>query len=135
MKAGVAKALEQIKRAFQAHEILVAESACGGAYVIIEGVQIGDPFEQATSWVGLFLTNACPDADTYPFYVRADLSRKDKAALTSPLHKDHSWPPSAPGMPTREAVMISRRQNNKSCWGRETPLIKLQTVLKWLRTR
>lgn len=132
MKAGVEKALTAIREAYVGKSILVSESSCGGAYVIIEDVPLGLPYAQDTTWVGFFLTNACPDADTYPFYVRGDLKRSDGAALKLPLHIDRTWPEGVADMPVRKAVMVSRRQNNSACIGRETPLIKLLTVLKWM---
>ena len=132
MKAGVEKALAAIRTAFAGKTILVSESPCGGAYVIIEDVPLGLPYEQDTTWIGFFLSSACPDADTYPFYVRSDLKRADGVALKVPLHINHTWPSNVAGMPARSAVMVSRRQNNTACLGRETPVIKLLTVLKWM---
>ncbi|MNY52457.1 hypothetical protein D3C86_1881290 [compost metagenome] len=103
---------------------------------MIEDVPLGPPFAQATTWVGFFLSNACPEDDTYPFHVRADLSFVDGRQLMSPLHRDHSFPPGgAPGVPTRPAVMVSRRQRNQSCWKQETPLLKLLAVFKWMSQR
>lgn len=134
MKAGVLKAIEQIKRHFADHDVRVAPAPCGGAYVVVEDVALGPPYAQASSWVGCFLTSACPEADTYPFYVRGDLARGDGSPLRTPLHVNHTWPNDAPGITPRGAVMVSRKQKNQSCWGRETPLIKMQTVLKWMRT-
>jgi hypothetical protein len=136
MKAGVEKAVGELRKAFAGHLMQVAESPCGGAYVLIEDVPLGGPFAQAMTWVGFFLTNACPEADTYPFYVRPDLSRTDGAALKAPpLHGGHRWPPGVPAMPERQAVMVSRRQKNQTCWGRESPLAKLQAVLKWMQNQ
>lgn len=132
MKAGVETAIAQIRRYFHDHAILVAPSPCGGAYVVVEDVALGAPYRQATTWIGFFLTNACPEADTYPFFVRSDLSRIDGAALQTPLHRDHKFAENMAGITMRPAVMVSRRQKNQACWGRETPLIKLQTVLRWM---
>jgi hypothetical protein len=132
MRAGVEKAVGELRKAFAGYPMQVAESPCGGAYVLIEDVPLGAPFVQATTWVGFFLTNACPEADTYPFYVCPDLSRTDGAALKSPLHTGHRWPTGVQAMAERPAVMVSRRQKNEACWGRESPLAKLQAVLKWM---
>ena len=133
MKAGVQQAVEELRKAFAGHTLQVVESPCGGAYVLIEAVKLGAPFAQADTWVGFFLTSACPEADTYPFFVRSDLSRLDGVALKTPLHTGRKWPESdVKGLTAREAVMVSRRQNNQACWGRETPLTKLQAVMKWM---
>jgi hypothetical protein len=135
MRAGVEKAVGELRKAFAGHPMQVVESPCGGAYVVIDDVALGGPFAQATTWVGCFLTNACPEADTYPFYVRDDLRRIDGVELKPPLHTGHQWPPGVQGMSERSAVMVSRRQKNEACWGRESPLAKLQAVLKWMTER
>lgn len=132
MKPEVEKAVAAIRDYYMALPIEVFESACGGAYVLIQELPLGLPYAQATTWVGFFITNACPFADTYPFYVRPDLSRKDGVALKPPMHVNNSWAPSLPDFPARPAVMVSRRQNHAHCLGRETPLLKLQTVITWM---
>ena len=132
MKPEVEKAVTAIRNHYADRHIDVFESQCGGAYVLIHDLPLGAPYAQSTTWVGFFITNACPFADTYPFYVRADLSRLDGAALRAPLHVNHSWAPAIDGFAARPAVMVSRRQNHAHCLGRETPLIKLQTVIAWM---
>jgi hypothetical protein len=133
MKEEVAKAVQAIRTHFATLRVDVIESPCGGAWVLIHDAPLGPPYAQETTWIGFFITNACPYADTYPFYVRADLSRQDGTALKVPLHANRQWefgPP--PSTTSRAAVMVSRVQRNAQCLGRETPLIKLQTVLKWM---
>lgn len=131
MKAGVSKAVGEVRAYFAGLPVIVLPSPCGGAFVIVEDVPLGPPYAQDTTWLGFFLSNACPEDDTYPFYVRGDLSRIDQAALKTPLHADRVWPEVA-GFNPRAAVMVSRRQNNRSCWTLESPLLKLRTVLKWM---
>lgn len=132
MKTEVAKAVADIRAHFSSLRVEVFESPCGGAYVLIHDVPLGPPYAQATTWVGFFITNACPIADTYPFYVRPDLSRLDGVAIKVPLHANNTWAPHLPGLAARTAVMVSRRQNHAHCLGRETPLMKLQTVIAWM---
>ncbi len=132
MKPQVEIAVAAIRDHYATLRMEVFESPCGGAYVLIHGIPLGSPYAQATTWIGFFITNACPFADTYPFYVRHDLSRQDRAALKLPLHVNNSWAPQLPGFAARPAVMVSRRQNHTHCWGRETPLLKLQTVIAWM---
>ena len=133
LKAGVRRALEELRATFSGLRVDVLPSACGGAFVRVEDVPLGAPFRQATTWIGFFLSSACPDDDVYPLYLRGDLSRSDQAALTSPLHINQQWP-AVEGMDTRAAVMVSRRQNNQSCWSIETPSLKLRTVIRWLKS-
>ena len=52
--------------------------------------------------------------------------------LKVPLHVNRQWVFGPPNMPSQPAVMVSRRQNHRHCLGHETPLIKLQTVIKWM---
>jgi hypothetical protein len=132
MKAEVAKAVAAIRAHYASLRVGVFESPCGGAYVLIDEMPLGPPYAQAQTWVGFFITNACPAADTYPFYVTEGLSRIDGTALKPPIHTGQKWAPELPNFVARPAVMVSRRQNQARALGRETPLIKLQTVIAWM---
>ena len=132
LKAGVAKAIEGLRNHFPEHQIEVAPTDDGGAFVVIEGVELGAPYLQRDTWVGFYLSTACPDDDTYPFYVRGDLSRLDGAEVKPPLHLNHTFPPAESTLLKRASVMVSRRQKNQSSWAHETPLLKLLTVIKWM---
>ncbi|MGN6683566.1 MAG: hypothetical protein ACTHKD_06095 [Devosia sp.] len=132
LKAGVAKAIEGFRNHFPTNRIEVNATPDGAAFVIIEELPLGPPYKQATTWIGFFLSTACPDDDTYPFYVRGDLSRVDGTELKSPLHKDRVFPDGDAPIPKRPAVMVSRRQKNQSSFPHETPLLKLLTVTKWM---
>lgn len=136
MKAGVEAAVGALRDHFSPSPVHVFPSACGGGHVVIEDVPLGPPFAQATSWVGFFLSSACPEDDTYPFFFRHDLSLADGRALMLPIHVGSSYPAGgAVGVPVRPAVMVSRRQRNTACWVQETPLLKLLAVLKWMSQR
>jgi len=136
MKAEVEKAIAEIKMAFQGLLCEVFPSPCGGAHVLLHEVPLGPPYVQVTTWVAFFISNACPYADVYPFWIRSDLERIDKQEIVAPIHtSNQNWAPDLPNFPARKAVMISRRQNQANSIGRETPLLKLLTVLKWLKSR
>jgi hypothetical protein len=132
MKKEVEKAIEEIRQFYHPQVVEVFESSCGGAHVLIQDIPLGPPYAQASTWIAFFITNACPYADTYPFYVRPDLSRLDGTAPKVPIHLGNNWSPGVAGVPARPAVMVSRRQNHSHCIGKESPLLKLQTVIKWL---
>lgn len=134
LKAGVVATLETIRNHFPGHVITTRTTATGGAHVIIEDVPLGPPYNQATTWVGFHLSDACPYDDTYPFYVRADLSRIDGAPLKCPpLHSTGQvFPADNSTTDTRAAVMVSRRQRNQASFAFESPLSKLIKVLKWM---
>ncbi|CDX12284.1 conserved hypothetical protein [Mesorhizobium plurifarium] len=133
LKTGVAKAIEGLRNHFRQNRFEIAEKPDGSAFVIIDDVPLGPPYRQENSWIGFYLSTACPDDDTYPFFVRGDLERLDGQPLKTPLHRDQVFP-SETGTPIerRSAVMVSRRQNNRSSWVHETPLLKLLTVIEWM---
>jgi hypothetical protein len=135
LKSGVATAIEELRANFAQFPIEIGEIPCGGAHVVISDVPLGKPFAQDSTWVGFFLSSACPDDDTYPFFVREDLSFLDGRLLSVPFHGAQVFPLENPSMPPRPAVMVSRRQSNQACWSSETPLLKLLKVLKWMSER
>jgi hypothetical protein len=132
LKIGVVNAINTIRAHFAGHDVIVMPTGDGGANVIVEGVPLGAPYRQETTWIGFLLSNACPDDDTYPFYVTGELSRIDGVALASPLHPGNQFPPNAVPDEARAAVMVSRRQRNQSSFPYESPLRKLLTVLEWM---
>lgn len=136
MRAGVTAAIAELREQFAQLPLHVYPSPCGGAHVLIDEIPLGKPFAQETTWVGFFLSNACPEDDTYPFWVRSDLSFADGRALSPPIHGANHFPSAdTPGLPQRPAVMISRRQRNQSVWIQESPLLKLLSVMKWMTER
>ena len=130
---GVQAAVAELRAHFGADLVLFYPSACGGGDVLVDRAPLGPPYKQSETWVGFFLTSACPDADTYPMYVRPDLSRIDGAPLQRPIHIDHFWKAQSLSRPKRPAVMISRRQKNPLSIGRETPLMKVLLVMDWMK--
>ena len=139
MNAEVQLAIDEIRDQFPDLTIIVAPDRSGGACVILENVPVGEAFAQASSWIGFHITHACPYADTYPHFGRADLARRDGQALPEGITPGHSWPQPDVGadtsvMPARPAVQISRRSNRRDAAG-ETPNLKLLKVLQWLKSR
>lgn len=133
-KAGVAATLEAIRNHFVGLQVTARATATGGAHVIIEDVPLGPPYAQAKTWIGFHLSDACPYDDSYPFYVTANLSRIDGAALRCPpLHAGQAFPADGSTTDTRSAVMVSRRQRDQASFAFESPLLKLIKVLKWMK--
>ncbi|MFZ5676734.1 MAG: hypothetical protein ACOZAM_27555 [Pseudomonadota bacterium] len=140
MTPEVEEAVEEVRTHFPNAAVQVAPDKDGGACVIVDGVDLGTPYEQADTWVGFHITQACPYADVYPHFVRVDLSRIDKKPLGEGLSTGQTFP--QPGvvegdeMKSRSAVQISRRSNKRDPNSDlETPLLKLLKVLRWLRSR
>lgn len=140
MSPEVVAAVEEIKAHFPASQVSIGADAQGGACVIVEDIQLGLPYTQDSTWFGFHITHACPYADVYPHFVRGDLARADGASLGQGLSSGHQFPQPAVvpdgSLPSRSAVQISRRSNNRMSGSTlETPLIKLMKVLQWLRSR
>jgi hypothetical protein len=132
LKVGVTRAIEGLRKHFATTTVDVWPSANGAAFVIVADVPLGPPYAQESTWVGFFLSTACPDDDVYPFYVRGDLSRLDGTPLKTPLHINRAFPEVSSDVPVRSAVMVSRRQNNPASLVYESPTLKLITVLQWM---
>jgi hypothetical protein len=122
----VSDAIEEIRGAFADSSVEVREDGEGGAWVIVEGVPLGGPYQQPTTWVGFRVTFTYPYADVYPHFVRGDLQRIDGTPLgeaTSPTT-----------FLDRAAIQLSRRSNRRDP-AIETALLKLVKVMEWLRSR
>lgn len=125
MHAPVASAVAQVQRAFHEHPVTAIDDGLGGAFVVIESMNLGPAFVPGTSWVGFQIPAMYPRADVYPHFVRPDLARADGGPLTAPLNPGNQMP----GF-NRPAVMVSRRSNR---WdpARDTAALKLQRILTW----
>lgn len=132
LKVGVATAIDGLRKHFSTKTVQVWPTPDGAAFVIVEDVPLGPPYVQASTWVGFWLSTACPDDDVYPFYVRGDLTRLDGTPLKTPLHINRTFPEVTSDVPTRTAVMVSRRQNNSASLIFESPTLKLITVINWM---
>ena len=122
----VRKAIDEIVAGFPTARVKADPCGNGGAYVVVQDVQLAKIYEQAETWVGFHITYQYPFADVYPHFVRPDLRRADGdslgMAMTSGAFRGHP------------AIQLSRRSNH---WNpaRDTALLKLQKVLRWLNNR
>ncbi len=57
----VAAAVEEVRAAFPALEVIAQEDGEGGAYVIIESVPLGGPYAAPTTWIGFRITYRAAD--------------------------------------------------------------------------
>lgn len=126
IKPEVQKAIGEVKAAFPDNTVSVAEDSEGGAFVIVDGIDPGEIYEQRETWIGFRITFQYPCADVYPHFVRQDLSRKDKKPLGEAT--------STSSFRDQPAIQLSRRSNHLDP-KRDTALVKLHKVLHWLRTR
>ena len=121
------RAIAEIREAYPETTVTVREDGDGGAYVIVEEVDLGFVYRERATWIGFHITFQYPYSDTYPHYVRGDLSRADGRGLGDGMSQNHNFE----GKP---AVQISRRSNHLDPQT-ETALLKLQKVLAWLASR
>lgn len=125
MKPDVQGAIRQIAGAFPATRLQATEDGSGGAYVILEEVPLGEPYQQAASWIGFQITHTYPYADVYPHFVRHDLSRRDGKPLGAGL--------TIASFRNRPAIQVSRRSSRLNP-AVDTALLKLCKVLRWLKS-
>lgn len=120
-------ALNQIGEAFTGCRLDSADDGQGGALVTLCDVPLdAGPFQQSDTWVGFQITHTYPYADTYPHFVRHDLSRRDGRALGEGI--------SISSFRNQPAVQVSRRSNRHDPTT-DTALLKLCKVLRWLKSR
>jgi Prokaryotic E2 family E len=122
----VTRAFEEISTNFRASKQIIREDGEGGAYVILEDIPLGEPYEQSETWVGFRITFQYPYADVYPHFVRGDLRRIDGKPLGEAM--------SQTTFEGRPAIQLSRR-SNKLNPAVDTGTLKLLKVLEWLKSR
>ena len=103
----------------------------GGAWIEIPEVEVGELYARSTSLLICLLPFALPAADVYLIFFDRTLTRTDGSALGEGFAPTElSWP----GEPEPRAVtQVSRR--TRGDFALQTPLIKIEKVLEWVRTR
>lgn len=122
----VQEAIAQIAAAFPGCEIEKVDDGEGGAFVTVKDVPIDGLYMQSKSWFGFRITHTYPYADIYPHFVRHDLARKDGKPLGEAT--------SVGTFRGQPAVQLSRKANRHDA-ATDTALLKLEKVLKWLKSR
>ena len=137
MKPEVTKAVEELERGAPGTGIRSEEDGNGGAYVIVDGVDIGSSFEPATSWIGFHITWSYPDADVYPHFIDPGLRYVGTGEAPN-QYPDGSLPTSMtrgatmPGFQLA-AIQVSRRSTRRNAES-DSALGKLLRVVHFLRT-
>ena len=125
MTPTVAAALEGLKKAFpNASVTVLREDGNGGAFVAVDGVDLGTKFSPARTWFGAQLPSSLPYADIYPLFMGADVRRADGVALTGPL-SGLTWE-------GRQAIQVSRRNNRMV--GGQSAVAKFVEVSDFVRS-
>jgi hypothetical protein len=102
MKVEVSTGLDELKKQFGSSSFNVREDGKGGAYVIMEPVNLGPRYRPETTWVGFHVPPQYPYADIYPVFIGAEVSRADKVQFAAPVTRGHTFE-------GRAAIQVSRR--------------------------
>lgn len=130
MKEEVSRAIEQVRAQFPNSSVNVKEDDQGGAYLLVDPVDLGQTYTEATrlTWIGFHVSFQYPFADVYPHHVRNDLTRRDGRPLGEGMGQSRFE-----GF-GRDSIQLSRRSNNRDS-NLETALHKLLKVIQWARTQ
>ena len=125
MKQEVANAIEELKGEFPSSDLSVREDGDGGAYVIVEDVEIGSRYSPSSTWFGGHIPALYPYADIYPLFIADNVRRLDGVAFE---------PPITPGAQflDRPALQVSRRNNHTQNFP-QTAVAKIVKVLHFLK--
>jgi len=123
MHPEVQSGIDELKRQFGS-EITCAEDGQGGAYVIVERVQLGPTFSPSETWMGAHIPPQYPYADIYPVFIGGDVRRTNGVALQAPITLGATFQ-------ARQAIQISRKNNAIGDLG-QTALGKFLKVLDFL---
>jgi hypothetical protein len=138
MKPDVEKAVQELIEGTPG-TVRYEDDGDGGAYVLVEGIDISERFAPRLAWIGFHITWPYPDADVYPHFIDASV-RYVGDGPTPNQHPDGDLPAAmsranfvAPGFDL-PAIQVSRRSNRRNAQT-DTALDKLLRVVDFLRTR
>lgn len=138
MKPGVEKAVEELIDGAPG-TVQFKEDGDGGAFVLVETIDIGDQFAPRVTWVGFHITWPYPDADVYPHFIDAGVRYVGSCSAPN-QHPEGDLPAAmsrgnfeAPGFKL-PAIQVSRRSNRRNA-ETDTALEKLLRIIEFLRTR
>jgi len=124
MKVEVSTGIDELKRQFNASPFIVREDGQGGAYVIIESIQLCSKYSPTTTWFGFQIPAQYPYADIYPIFISSEVRRMDGRAFEAPVTLGHTFE-------GRPAIQISRR-NAAAQSGLQKAHLKVLKVLDFL---
>ena len=138
MKQAVQQAIEDIERAGVGTKVESMPDPDGGAYVRVDGIDIGASFSPSTSWIAFQIVWTYPDSDCYPHFIDPDVKYVGSASAPNP-HADGNLPTSmtrgatVPGF-EGSAIQVSRRSNRRNA-ETDSALHKLLRIIEFLRSR
>jgi hypothetical protein len=124
MKVEVSTAIEELKRQFDNSSLRTREDGQGGAFVVMEPVELGQKYRPAVTWIGFQIPAQYPYADIYPVFIGGDVVRADGVAFVPPVTAGHHFE-------GRGAIQISRRSGAAQS-GSQKATAKILKVLDFL---
>jgi hypothetical protein len=124
MKVEVSTAIEELKRQFGTSSFMTREDGLGGAYVVMDEVELGPKYRPAVTWIGFQIPAQYPYADIYPVFIGGDVVRADGVPFVVPVTPGHNFE-------GRAAIQISRRSAAAQS-GSQKATAKLLKVLDFL---
>ena len=126
MKNEVSVAIEELQAQFEGASIASREDGQGGAFVVLEPVNLGARFEPSETWMGFHITAQYPYADIYPVFVGGDIVRVDGRPFKAPVTPNHKFE-------GRTALQVSRR-NSSAQTGLQTAKTKILKIINFLES-
>jgi hypothetical protein len=121
----IVAAVVGIREDFPGHCVHAWLNGSGGAYVVIDQVDIGDRWSTQTTWLGFHINYTYPEGDVYPHFLRADLQRAEQGALAAPFNASGEFA----GQP---ATVLSRASHQRDL-ETFTASRKARSVISFLR--
>ena len=134
MKQAVIDALNELVAGLPEAKVTSVEDDDGGAFVLIDSIDIGPRFAPSETWIGFHIVFSYPEADVYPHFIDAGVkyigdgpapNQHPEGDLPAALSRGQTLPHFE-----KTAIQISRRSKNPG-----TALHKLHRVIDFLRTR
>lgn len=125
MKVEVSAGIEELKKQFGDLSFQVREDGQGGAYVIMEGLNLGSKYSPAITWLGFQIPAQYPYADIYPLFVGSEIARVDGKDFIAPVTRGHHFE-------GRTAIQISRRNTAAQTGGNQKVATKVLKVLDFM---
>src|SRR4051794_24840374 len=118
MKPDVERAIQELREGLPGHDVRTKEDPDGGAYVIVNGIEVGERFAPSVTWIGFHITWTFPDADVYPHFIDSTITYVGEGAATN-QHLEGNLPTSMTRGATMSgfeipAIQVSRRSNRRS---------------------
>lgn len=124
MKQDVANAIDELRTAFPAATVWSEPDRDGGAYVIVENIDIGPRYAPRSTWLGGHITALYPYTDIYPLFMDASVRRVDGVEFVPPVTLGHEFA-------GRPAIQLSRANNHTQNFP-QTALAKFLKVIHFL---